>query len=88
MKMLLYIFFCLWIVAGTNIHENISLKRPSETNGVVLLSFLGDKLPFTIFGSMVDHIDTEIMHMTMEYAALQIHIDGCVMVDQVSVAPR
>ncbi len=65
MKTLLYIFLSLWIIAGTDIHENISLERPGETNGVVLLAFLGDKLPFTVLGCMVDHVDTEIMHMTL-----------------------
>ena len=65
MKKLLYVFLCLWVVARADIYENIGLERPSETDGVVLLPLLGDELPLTLFGSAVDHIDTEIVHMTL-----------------------
>lgn len=60
---LLYMFLCLWVVALGNKHENIGLERPGKTDGVVLLTLSGDKLPFPILGGVVDHTDVEVVSL-------------------------
>ncbi len=59
----LYVLLGLWVVSFGNEHEHVGPLPISESDGVVLLTFLGDKLPLTFLWSMVDHPDIEVMSM-------------------------
>lgn len=61
---LLYVLLGLRVVTFSDEHEHIGPLPISESDGVILLSFLGDKLPLAVFGSMVDHLDIKIMSVS------------------------
>ena len=61
--LLLYMFFGLWVIALGDKHEHVGIEPVGETDGVVLFSLLGDKLPFSFLGGAIDHTDIEVVNL-------------------------
>ena len=60
--LLLHIFLGLRVVSFGDEHEHVGIEPVGETDGVVLLTLLGDELSLTLFGSAVDHTNVEIVN--------------------------
>lgn len=59
----LYILLGLWIVSLGNKYEHIGPFPIGESDGVVLLTLLGDELPLTLLGCMIDYTDVEVVNL-------------------------
>lgn len=62
---LLHILLCQWVVTLNDTNRKVGIEKVSDTNGEILLTLTGDKLPFALARIMVNYPNTAVSPLVL-----------------------